>query len=71
MTAELTTRFRTHTPIETTLRVEARLESVDGRKIRTCGELYAGELMVADASGLFIAVGSQKFADLFEATDKA
>jgi acyl-coenzyme A thioesterase PaaI-like protein len=61
MTAELTTRYRNHTPVGTPLRVEARLVSVDGRKIRTAGELYHGDLAVAEASGLFIGVDTGKF----------
>jgi acyl-coenzyme A thioesterase PaaI-like protein len=61
MTAELTTRFRHHTPVATPLRVEARLVSVDGRKIRTAGELYHDDLVVAEASGLFIGVDTGKF----------
>jgi acyl-coenzyme A thioesterase PaaI-like protein len=61
MTGELTTRYRHHTPVATPLRVEARLVSVDGRKIRTAGEIYHGDLVVAEASGLFIVVDTGKF----------
>ena len=64
MTAELTTRYREHTPVGTPLRVEARLVSVEGRKIRTAGELYHGDRVIAEASGLFIAVGTGKFEQL-------
>jgi acyl-coenzyme A thioesterase PaaI-like protein len=38
-----------------------RLVSVDGRKIRTAGEIYHGDLVLAEASGLFIAVDTGKF----------
>lgn len=61
MTAELTTRYRHHTPVATRLRVEARLVSVEGRKIRTTGEIYHGDIAVAEGSGLFIAVDTGKF----------
>jgi acyl-coenzyme A thioesterase PaaI-like protein len=61
MTGELTTRYRHHTPVAIPLRVEARLVSVDGRKIRTAGEIYHGDLVLAEASGLFIAVDTGKF----------
>lgn len=64
MTAELVTRFRHHTPVETLLRVEARLVSVEGRKVRTEGEVYHGDRVVVEASGLFIAVDTEKFAQL-------
>jgi hypothetical protein len=46
------------------LRVEARLVSVEGRKIRTAGELYRGDLAVAEGAGLFIAVDAGKFEEL-------
>lgn len=61
MTGELITRYHHHTPVAALLRVEARLVSVDGRKIRTTGEIYHGHLVVAEASGLFIAVDTGKF----------
>ena len=64
MTAELVTRYRHHTPVATPLRVEARMVSVEGRKIRAAGEVYHGDLALVEASGLFIAVDSQKFARL-------
>jgi acyl-coenzyme A thioesterase PaaI-like protein len=64
MTGELTTRYRRHTPVGAPLRVEARLVSVDGRKIRTQGELYHGDVAVAEGSGLFIAVDTGKFEQL-------
>jgi len=67
MTGELTVRFRKHTPIETPLHVEARLDRVNGRKVETSGELRAGDVVVAEASGVFITVGSEKFAALKEA----
>jgi acyl-coenzyme A thioesterase PaaI-like protein len=67
MTGELTVRFRKHTPIEVPLHIEARLDRVDGRKIETSGELLAGDVVVAEASGLFIGVSSEKFAALKQA----
>jgi acyl-coenzyme A thioesterase PaaI-like protein len=64
MTGELTTRFAHHTPVATPLRVEARLVSVEGRKIRTAGEIYHGDLAVAEGRGLFVAVDTAKFEQL-------
>ncbi len=64
MTAELITRYRQHTPIATALRIEARLDSVDGRKVRTSGEVYHGDVVIAEGEGLFIAVDVAKFARL-------
>jgi len=65
MTVEFTTRFLHATPVETPLRVEARLDNIDGRKIRTSGTVYAGENAVVEADGLFIAVDTEKFHALF------
>lgn len=61
MTGELTTRYLRHTPLESPLRVEARLVSVDGRKLRTTGEVTCNGEVVAEGSGLFIAVDNEKF----------
>jgi acyl-coenzyme A thioesterase PaaI-like protein len=64
MTVELVTRYRSHTPVATPLRLEARLVSVEGRRIQTAGELLCGDDVIVEASGLFIAVDSDKFAAL-------
>jgi acyl-coenzyme A thioesterase PaaI-like protein len=67
MTAELTTRYLRHTPIETPLKIEARLEAVDGKKVRTSGHVTAAGVVVVDSTGLFIQVGSEKFEALVSA----
>ena len=64
MTVELVTRYRRHTPVATPLRLAARLVSAEGRRIRTAGELLCGDDVIVEASGLFIAVDSGKFAAL-------
>jgi len=61
MTAELTTRYLRHTPIERTLKIEARLEEVDGRKVRTSGHVDCDGITVVDSTGLFIVVGTEGF----------
>ncbi len=67
MTAELTTRFLRHTPIETPLEVEAWLDEVDGKKVRTSGKVAADGETLLESTGLFIAVGAEKFAALLGA----
>jgi acyl-coenzyme A thioesterase PaaI-like protein len=67
MTAELTTRFLRHTPIETPLKIEAKLEGVEGKKVRTSGRVTSEGVTVVDSTGLFIAVGSGKFEALLNA----
>jgi acyl-coenzyme A thioesterase PaaI-like protein len=54
MTAMLTLRYRRPTPLFTPLTVTARQLSVDGRKIRTSGEITAHGEVCVEAEGLFI-----------------
>jgi acyl-coenzyme A thioesterase PaaI-like protein len=64
MTGTLTIRYRKPTPLHTDLRFEARLEWQEGRKIFCTGELYAGELLCAEAEGIFISVDIARMAEL-------
>jgi acyl-coenzyme A thioesterase PaaI-like protein len=64
MTGRLTVHYRAPTPLHTELRFEGRIDQVDGRKIHTVGKLWAGELLCAEAEGLFISMNFEKFADL-------
>ncbi len=64
MTAELTVRYRRPTPLHIPLRLVARLDERRGRRLMLSGELLAGEELLADASGLFIAVSDTKFEEL-------
>lgn len=65
--AELTTRFRRLLPLETSCIVEARVTSVDGRKVRTAAELRGlrGELF-AEGEALFIELDPARFGELVE-----
>ena len=67
MTAELTTRYLRHTPIETVLKIEAKLDGVEGKKIRTSGRVTSEGVTVVDSAGLFVMVGTEKFEALFNA----
>jgi acyl-coenzyme A thioesterase PaaI-like protein len=64
MTGRLTVHYRSPTPLHTELRFEGELVSVTGRKILTRGELFAGDILCAEAEGLFISVNIAKFAEL-------
>jgi acyl-coenzyme A thioesterase PaaI-like protein len=66
MTGRLTVRYRKPTPLHADLRFVGELLGVAGRKISTRGELWAGDRMTAEADGLFISVGGEKFAALIE-----
>lgn len=62
MTGRLTVQYRSPTPLHQPLRFEAWLENVSGRKILTKGRLYHGEVLCAEAEGLFISIDFSKFA---------
>jgi acyl-coenzyme A thioesterase PaaI-like protein len=64
MTARLTVDYRAPTPLHAELRFVGRLERVDGRKIHTTGQLWAGEVLCAEAEGLFISIDFSRFAEL-------
>jgi acyl-coenzyme A thioesterase PaaI-like protein len=62
MTGTLTIRYRRPTPLLTELVFEAYVDRVEGRKIFTHGTLSANGQLTAEAEGLFIAVGQERFA---------
>ena len=64
MTGRLIVRYRSPTPLHTELRFEGTLEKVDGRKIHTSGRLWAGDVLCAEAEGLFISIDFVRFAEL-------
>ncbi|MGO9342376.1 MAG: PaaI family thioesterase [Acidimicrobiales bacterium] len=61
MTGTLTVRYRKPTPIRTELRLEARFEGREGRKIRTTGAMYDGDELTAEAEGIFIELVADRF----------
>jgi len=61
MTGTLTIRYRKPTPLRTPLRLEARFMSRDGRKILTTGAIYHGDVLTAEADGIFIELVPQRF----------
>ena len=71
MTGTLTIRYRKPTPLHTDLRFEARLDRQEGRKIYCTGELYAGELLCAEAEGIFISVDIGRMAELMAKREEA
>lgn len=56
MTGTLTIKYRKPTPLLTDLRIEARCLGWSGRKIRTWGAMFNGDVLTAEAEGVFIAV---------------
>jgi len=53
-TATLTIRYLKPTPLFTELRIEAQPVRNEGRKIFSEAKLYAGEILTAEAEGLFL-----------------
>ena len=61
MTGTLTVKYRKPTPLLTDLRLEAGVESVNGRKVLTTGRMLAGDRLTAEATGLFISIRPEDF----------
>jgi acyl-CoA thioesterase FadM len=61
MTGTLTIRYRSPTPLHTELRLQARVDGVERRKTLASGEIYAGETLCAEAEGIFVSVGRERF----------
>jgi acyl-coenzyme A thioesterase PaaI-like protein len=70
MTGRLTVHYRKPTPLQTELRFEGWIEDVTGRKILTRGELRAGEVLCAEAEGLFISIDMERFANMKNERDR-
>ncbi len=64
MTGTMTVRYLRPTPLRTELRLAARYVERDGRKIRSWGGIYAGDVLTAEAEGIFIQLPPQKFVDM-------
>ena len=67
MTASLTVNFRSPTPLDEPLHMEAWVERREGRKIWVHGSMTAGDRLTAEAVGLFIALDPERFRVLLEA----
>ena len=61
MTGTLTVRYRQPTPLHQELTFAATVERVEGRKIFTTATLHAADRLCAEAEGIFISVGFEKF----------
>ncbi len=63
-TGTLTIRYRKPTPLHTELRFDAQLTGTERRKIFTEGQLYAGDMLCAEAEGLFVSVDEKRWEEL-------
>jgi acyl-coenzyme A thioesterase PaaI-like protein len=64
MTGTLTIKYRKPTPLRTPLRLEARYQRRDGRKVYTYGAMFHGDVLTAEAEGIFIEVVPMRFLDI-------
>jgi acyl-coenzyme A thioesterase PaaI-like protein len=64
MTVELAVRYRKATPHGVPLTIRARTDSVDGRRVRASGEILAGGVVTAEATGLFLRPSPERIAAL-------
>jgi len=55
LTGRLTVRYRRPTPLHEELRLRAWQEHREGRRMRVRGTIHAGDVLTAEAEGLFIA----------------
>ena len=69
MTGRLNVAYRAPTPLHRELRLEGRVERVDGRKTHTHATIHDGDRLCAEAEGLFVAIGREAFEAM--AADKA
>jgi len=65
-TKNLSVTYHKPTPLNVELTLRARLTSVEGRKVRAVGEMYAGDIMTASAEGLFISFGALGTQELYK-----
>ena len=69
MTGTLTVRYRKPTPLHTELRVEGRFDRREGRRVYTTGQIFAGDVLTAEAEGIFVSIDIEKFLQLREDRD--
>ncbi|MFN0093823.1 MAG: PaaI family thioesterase [Dehalococcoidia bacterium] len=71
MTGTLVVRYRRPTPLYKELTFRGAVDRVEDRKIYTTATLHDGETLLAEAEGLFIAVGQDRFRQLAEETERS
>ena len=64
MTGTLIVRYRKPTPLHTPLRFTAEYVRSEGRKLYTEARVHAGDVLCAEAEGIFVSIERQRFAEL-------
>ena len=70
MTGTLIVKYRSPTPLYTDLRLEARLERVEGRKQFCTSTIHAGDTLCSEAEGVFVTFDFDRFQALLAARDE-
>jgi acyl-coenzyme A thioesterase PaaI-like protein len=65
MTGTLTVKYRRPTPLYRELTWRAWVERVEGRRVLTRGEVHDGDVLTAEASGVFVKLQPEKAAEYF------
>lgn len=71
MTGTLRVQYRSPTPVGEELRLEGWVERVDGRKVFTRGTIHHGDVLTAEADGVFIQGSMQRFVERFAAAARS
>jgi acyl-coenzyme A thioesterase PaaI-like protein len=64
MTGTLIVRYRRPTPLHTPLRFSAQYLRSEGRKLYTEARVHAGDVLCAEAEGIFVSIERERFAAL-------
>ena len=70
LTAVLTVRYRTPTPLDADLVIEASLVRSEGRKAFVEARMTAGDVVTAEAEGVFVAVDRARMLAVIDAAQK-
>lgn len=70
MTGTLEIIYRKPTPLHTPLVFEGRFDRKEGRKVFTSGQVRAGDVVTAEATGIFISIDFSRFRELNEARNR-
>ena len=62
--------YRKPTPLHTELRIATQVTGTERRKIFTKGQIYAGDLLTAEAEAIFVSADRERFQALLEARSK-
>jgi acyl-coenzyme A thioesterase PaaI-like protein len=66
MTGTLTVRYLEPTPLHTPLRFTAEYLRSEGRKLYTEARVHAGDVLCAEAEGIFVSIDRERFQELEE-----